>query len=274
MTFNRPLAFDVLWPRTVSVVSSVLMAVGLLFMAPVLAKEKADCDCMDVKLEPSKDRIKINRSKAVDQQLRAVQRAKPKEYEFLKKIVTTADTFLQRHMNGDIYQDQSPDDWRDYNGPIMAMKMEEWMRMRSEGRDKDFSHWTLCPRAEMKTLEALPEKTVVRYELVTVGRFVRVGKTAYNSVFNDGENGKLFAIEVTFNGQAKVVEMRQIPQGQYSSPYTTVVRTLKQRIKKKPATDFGETLQKMNAENALYIKEIGALEQAAKVCGPTVNIGK
>lgn len=253
---------------------TIAVSVLMTLAPPVIAEDKRSCDCIDVKLEPSKERIKITRTKEVNQLLQAVERNNPTEIGLLKKIVTTADTFLQRHMNGDIDQIQAPEDWRDYNGPLMAMNMDEWVKMASERSDKDSSHWIVCPRAQTEALISSPNKTVIRYEFVTVGRSMPERLRSYNYIFSNAENGKPFSIEVTVNDQAKVTNMRQIPQGRYSSPYTTVVRTLRQRIKKKPAKDFGETGQKMTANNAQYASEIDTLEQAAKVCATPTKTRK
>jgi len=252
----------------------VLLGSILLLAEQVLAEDKQPCDCMDVKLEPSKERIKITRTKEVNQLLQAMEISRPTEIELLKKIVATADTFLQRHMNGDIYQDQSPDDWDEYNGPIMNMSMTDWMYMHRHPQDHDNSEWLACPKAQMVSLVSAANRSAIRYEFITVGRFVKVGRTFYDAVFTDAENGSHFFIEVAINDLAKVTGMRQIPQGYSSHPYTTVVRALKQRIKKKPATGFVETLQRMTANNAQYAKEIAAIERAAKVCSEPTKTGK
>jgi hypothetical protein len=249
----------------------VLIGCTLLLTEPVFAENKQPCDCMDVKFEPSKERIKISKAEEVNQLLQAVEKNNPTEIGLLKKIVATADTFLQRHMNGDMYQDQSPDDWDEYNGPIMNMSMTDWMRTKYE---HDNSEWVACPKAQMVALVSAPNRNVIRYEFITVGRFVKIGRTFYDAVFTDAENGSLFSIEVTINDQAKVTGMRQIPQGYSSHPYTWALRFLKKRIKKVSVNDTGEKSTEISADNAMYSKEISAIVQAAKACAAPMKTGK
>lgn len=245
-----------------------------MFVSHALAADKQPCDCMDVKLEPSKERIKITRAKEVNRLLQTVEKNNPTKAELLKRQVATASTFLQRHMNGDLYQDQAPDDWDAYNGPIMAMSMTEWMHMKSEKSDKDYSQWAVCPRAQMEVLTPAPNRTVIRYEFVIVGRSVPQRLRSYNLIFSDVESGNPFSIEVTVDDQAKVTEMRQIPQGSSSYPYLRSVRFLKQRVKKVPVNETGKRSGEISADNVIYSKEISAIEKAAKVCAATTNTGK
>ncbi len=226
------------------------------------------CDCGDIKLEPSKDRIKITRANEVSQLLQAVEKNNLTEIDLLRRSVATADMFLQRHMNGDIYQFQAPDDWRDYNGPIMAMNMEQWEQLEKDMADKDRSQWNLCPSAKMITLLPVPNKTTIQYELVTVGRFLKVPKS--DDVFSTAENGRPFVIEVVVNDQAKIVGMKQIPQGYGSYPYGTL---RKQLLRKLQRNLYGsETKDDLKKYKASWRKQLADLEQAAKICAASKKV--
>ena len=273
MNLNRPLSFAFLRLRTVAVVSSVLTAAGLLFMAPVLAKEKPGCDCFEVKFEPSRERIKITHSPEVKRAQQAAKAAKPSEVELLKKIVTTADTFVQRHTNGEIYQDQDPDGWDAYNGPIMAVPLDAWMRLRSERGDKDGSQWNLCPAAKLVSVGYQPNKTVVQYEFLTVGRFTNAMKGL--DPFTGADAGKVFTLDVIINDQAKIVDMRQSPIGRWSYPYTQSVKALKKNLKRKGRSDApAAEVERLAAHKKIWTKQLNELLHAAKVCTTNKNQGE
>ncbi len=241
------------------------------FTGSVFAKDGPPCDCMAVKLVPSKDRIKIRYPKEERQLLDMKFEARSPEYGRWQKALNVADTFMQRHMNGDMYQDQSPDDWDVYNGPIMAMSMKELMHAALENRDPELSRWYLCPSAQRSSLIFEPNRVIVKYDFVMVGRSVPPHPNSQKINFSDFRNGQILSIDVIVNGQAKVEGIRQRPLGLHSGPYLQYVRFLKQQLKTKPLTSFGETKQQMAAENAEHLAQIAAIERAAKVCAVRTN---
>lgn len=189
---------------------------AIVFCGVALAKKTVPCDCTDVKLEPSKDRLKITRATEVSRMLKALEVSEPAQAALLKEIITKADTFLQHYMNGDMNKMEVPDDWRKKNGWFMGMSMGDWEKLVNRQTDENFTEWNVCPSARLATITRAASTTVIRYEFVTIGRFTMQSK------FSTAENGKPFFVEVSLNDQARVIDRKQTPSGANASPYTRV----------------------------------------------------
>ena len=240
---------------------------SVLFCGVAAAKKPASCDCSDDRFRPHKDRIKITRTPEINQTLKALDASDPAQAATRKKILATADTFLQRYMNWDIDQTQDPDGWKNYNGPIMGMSMEEWRKLVNDQSDAAQSKWSLCPSAKTVAWVPAKNKTVVRYEFVTVGRTTstRIEGTFRRDIkFSAAENGKPFLIDVTLNDQNKVVDRKQMPQGLDASPFAFRVSALRDHIAqmsfKKNDTEITRTYETGLRE------ELDGVTDASRIC--------
>lgn len=164
----------------------------------------------------SRDLIKIIRAPEINQAIKASEATEPVQAALRKKILITADTFLQYYMNGHLSQMEIPDDWKKKNGSFMGMSMGDWEKLVNRQTDKSFSEWKLCPTARMMSITKAMSTTVIRYEFVTVGRF-----TMQNE-FSKIEKGNPFLIDVLMNDQAKVIDRKMTPSGANASPYIRV----------------------------------------------------
>lgn len=238
---------------------------GALFCGVAVAKKPASCDCSDDSFRPSKDRIKITRAPEINQTLKALDASDPAQAASRKKILATADTFLQRYMNGDIGQTQDPDGWKNYNGPIMGMSMEEWEKLKTEQKDKDISNWNLCPFAKMVSLTTATNKTTVRYQFTTVGRLIATPRPGLREdKFSAAENGKPFLIDVTLNDQNKVVDRKQMPQGFDASPFAFGVSSLRHQIARMPSKKDDAEITR--AYKTGLREKLDGLTDASKIC--------
>lgn len=250
----------------------IALAASLCLMgASAFAKAKPDCDCGDDSFEASKDRIKITRSKEVSDQIQSARKSTPAEYERLKKIINQSDTFIQRHMNGDAYQDQDPTGWEEYNGALIAVPLEQWMALRRSSKadkktdrlqDQTFSHWQLCPKSTLLsvTLSSSPSSAIARYESTIVARGIRYWQGPGETSFN--ENGRSLYLDVMLNAEAKITQVTLSPHAGSASPY--YVKGL-QRMTKEWGDVYG-TPEKNRARQNKAKQDLAELLQAAKIC--------
>ncbi len=175
------------------------------------------CSAMLAKTAESfKYSIKITYASEIGQGLKVLQATEPIQAALRKKIITTADTFLQHYMNGDMNQMEIPDDWKKKNGWFMGVTMGDWEKLVNRQTDKNFTEWNVCPSARMVSITRAPSATVIRYEFLTVGRFTMQDK------FSTAESGKPVFVDVSLNDQTRVIDRKLTPQGASASPYTRV----------------------------------------------------
>lgn len=258
------------WGMTsVSVRMAGVLGVAAIFCTAALAKKPVPCDCMDVKLTPSKNLIKMTRTPEVGQALKALQAKEPARAAQRQKILATADTFLQRYINGDINQTQAPDDWDNHNGPIMGISMGAWVKLKDEQSDESLSNWSLCPEAKTVSLITAPNKTIVRYELLTVARTTSTrieGTHRRNVKFSAAENGQSFHIDITLNEQNKVVDKQQMPQGFDVGTVAFRVSSLKHQINRMPIRKDDADITRAYKINLR--QQLDGLTKAAGICKP------
>lgn len=255
--------------RAITVTMLALAASLCLMGASAFAKAKSDCDCGNVKFVPSKDRIKITRSKEVSDQLQATRKSMPAEYERLKKIIHQSDTLIQRHMNGEVYQDQDPTGWEEYNGALVAVPLEQWMKQSIKPdkeadrlQDLSYSDWYLCPRSTLVSVTVSSNSAIARYESTIVGRGIRRWKIPNEKSFH--ENGHPFYFDVMLNTEAKVSQLTLSPNAEGAQPFSSSVNGL-QRMTKEWGNVYG-TPQKNLARQNKAKQDLAALLQAAKIC--------
>lgn len=254
-----------------------------LLVTPVFSKPKPeDCGCGDVGFTPSKDRIKITHSKEVSDQLQAARKATPEEYARLKKVITNADTLIQRHMNGDAYADPDPEAWEAYNGALIAMPLAQWKQQAGKPdydpnekenwtyKERSYSDWQLCPKSTLVSVTLSPNTALARYESTIVGRGIR--RWNKDDQFTFQENGRPFYLDVTLNAQAKVSQITLTPNAEGARPYSIMAGWFKNRTTEW-GNAYGTPAQNTARQNDAK-QNLAALLQASKICNTPAIRGK
>jgi hypothetical protein len=254
-----------------STLMTCFAVIYLLTCSTFAKSESMNCDCGDIRFVPSKDRIKITRSNDVTEQLASSKRTSTEQYERLKKFIANADTVLQRHMNGELYQDQDPSGWEEHNGALIAMPLEQWMKQKGKPDDeivkkddRSYSYWQLCPSSKLVSVVESDNATVARYESIIVGRRIRYLTPQKDDQFLFQETGRLFFLDIGLNEQGKVSKFMQTPNAETSRPFHYQVQSLTRRITQ-TGTLYGNAEQVGTRLNAAR-KDLAALRQASKIC--------
>lgn len=244
-----------------------LLAAGTFICAGIAVGKVQPCDCEDVRFEPSKERITITQSIETKKRLFSF-KDNPSELQKIRDAFKTTDTFLQRHINGDLYQFQDPTGWEKYNGRIIAMSFSEWQVFAQAEESKSSAAWDLCPFAKRAAVDSTEQGVTVRYELTLVGRFTAPSHVKTRQ-YDARANGKPFVLMVTVGATNKVTSVSQEPAGWFSHPVMKrrdQHRLLDRLSKRRPRADFGETQQRFDEEKNRWDKQLVELNQAAAIC--------
>jgi hypothetical protein len=243
------------------------LIIGVAFLGADAATGKSQpCDCGDVRFIPSTERIQITDSPAVKQKLLSSKEA-PLVRQNLRAALKTADTALQRHVNGDLYQFHDPTGWEKYNLPIISMNFSTWQAFAETEEAKPNVAWDLCPFAKRAAITTSATGTSVRYELIRVGRFTAPSHVK-DRRYDSSANGKPLFLTVTVNAAHKVSGLAQDPTGWFSHPVMSKQeqRTVLRKFDARKPNNFGETQQDLDEEKKRWSGQLIDLNKAAAIC--------